>query len=482
LIHMGRKDFQIKIRGNRVEVTEIEAELLKLDAIRAAVVHAQANDAGEQRLIAYVVPDAARAPTISDLRRALAPRLPDYMMPSAFVFLESIPVVPNGRVDRSALPVPSSLRPELETAFVAARTSVEKALVGIWSEVLSLDQIGIDDDFFALGGHSLLAAKMFAVFDEKFGRSYPLSLLLSSPTIRKLAEHYSRPQETRRKLNSLVPLRSRGSQRPIFAVPGVFGNVLGFVELAREFGEDRPFYALQSVGLDGLQPPFETIEAMVEEYIKEIRSVQNSGPYVIIGACFGASVAYEIAHELMATGDEVVYLGLIDPNNLESRSDDAIGGVNFTAWNKGRAIVSLLSSRIKFYVEELRHVAGHERLHYLLRKAVSVGATLSNRNKTRPLTRELHQLEVANANRRALRRYHRRPLVGELKTFEVFESNHPRNSRSHELALQMMWNGKVNFYHCPARDSGDMIAKENAVELARMIADHIDTVHRVQVQ
>ena len=482
LIHMGRKDFQIKIRGNRVEVTEIEAELLKLDAIRAAVVHAQANDAGEHRLIADVVPDAAKVPTISDLRRALAPKLPDYMMPSAFVFLKSIPVVPNGRVDRSALPPPLSLRPELETAFVVARTSVEKALVGIWSEVLSLDEIGIDDDFFELGGHSLLAAKMFAALDEKFGRSYPLSLLLSSPTIRQLAEHYSRPQETRRKLISLVPLRSKGGQTPIFAVPGVFGNVLGFVELARELGEDRPFYGLQSVGLDGLQPPLETIEAMVEGYIKEIRSVRNSGPYIIIGACFGATVAYEMARELMATGNEVLYLGLIDPNNLEFTTDDGVGHAHFTGWNKAHTIGNLLASRIKAYADELRHTSGHERLHFLLRKAVSVGATLANHNKSTRLSREIHQLEVANANRRALRRYHRRPLVGKLKTFEVFESNHSRNSRSAELALEMMWIGKVNFYQCTARDSGDMLSNENAVDLARRIGGRIDTAHRSEVQ
>ena len=110
-----------------------------------------------------------------------------------------------------------------------------------------------------------MAAKMFAMLDEKFARTYPLSLLLSSPTIRQLAEHYDRPVETLRKLTSLVPLRSRGSLPPVFAVPGVFGNVLGYVELARELGEDQPFYALQAVGLDGLQSPFATIEANANE-------------------------------------------------------------------------------------------------------------------------------------------------------------------------------------------------------------------------
>ena len=481
LIHMGRKDFQVKIRGNRVEVTEIEAALLKLDSIRAAVVHAQADDAGEQRLVAYVVPAAGKAPTISDLRRALAPSLPDYMMPSAFVFLESIPVVPNGRVDRSALPAPSLLRPKLETSFVASRTPVEAELARIWSEVLSLDQVGIDDDFFSLGGHSLLAAKMFAILDEKFGRTYPLSLLLSSPTIRQLAEHFGRPQETRRKLTSLVPLRSRGNQPSVFAVPGVFGNVLGYAELARELGDDQPFYALQSLGLDGLQPPIETIEAMAEQFIREIRSVQSQGPYVIIGTCFGATVAYEIAHQLLAARNEVAYLGLIDPSNLEYRGDNAMSGEHFEAWNKTRAIVNLLSSRIKLYGEELRNAAGHERIYYVLRKAFFVGATLTDRNKTKRLTRELHQLEVARANRRALRHYRREPLIGPLTTFEVFESNHPRNRRSDKFSWQILWSGEVKFYHFPAKDSGDMLVKKNVVELSRMIAERLDTAPRSQM-
>jgi len=478
LIHMGRSDFQVKIRGNRVEVAEIEAALLKLDSLRAAVVHPQADDAGDQRLIAYVVPAAGTAPTVSDIRRALAPSLPDYMMPSAFVYLERIPVVPNGRADRSALPVPSVLRPSLETPFTAARTSVEEGMVRIWTEVLSLDRVGIDDDFFSLGGHSLLAAKMFVRLDEKFGQLYPLSLLLSAPTIRQLAEHYGRPQETPRKLTSLVPLRSKGNRLPVFAVPGVFGNVLGYAELARTLGDDQPFYALEAVGLDGLRPPIETIEAMAGYYIKEIAAVHSHGPYVIIGACFGATVAYEIARQLMSAENEVSYLGLIDPNILESRDDHVISGERFEAFNKTRAVVNLLSSRITLYSQELRNASGRERLDYLLRKVSSVGATLTNPNKTKRLTRELHQLEVARANRRAIRRYRRELLIGQLTTFEVFESSHPRNRRADNISWQQMWGGEIKRYRFSAKDSGEMLASQNVTELGRLIAQHIAAVPR----
>ena len=473
LIHMGRNDFQVKIRGNRVEVTEIEAALLRLDSVRAAVVHAHADVASEQRLVAYVVPHTSKIPTTGELRRALATSLPIYMVPSAFVFLEAIPVVPNGRVDRSALPVPPIMRPELETAFAPPRSPVEKQLAQIWSEVLSLDQVGIDDNFFALGGHSLLAAKMFAVLDEKFGRTYPLSLLLSSPTIRQLAEHYDCPVETLRKLTSLIPLRSRGSLPPVFAVPGVFGNVLGYVELARELGEDQPFYALQAVGLDGLQPPFATIEAIAEHYIGEIKSLHHQSPYVIIGACFGATVAYEMARRLLAAGNEVAYLALIDPHNLEDLDDLSVRDEGFKSWNRASTMLNLFSSRIHLYREELSKMAGHERISYFLRKAFTVSATLAHGNKTKPLTRELHQLEVARANRRALRHYRREPLTGSLRIFEVFMSNHHPNGSSERSAWQVLWNGEVKLHHVPAKDSGDMLTAKNVVELGRTIAERL---------
>jgi amino acid adenylation domain-containing protein len=472
LIHMGRNDFQIKIRGNRVEVTEIEAALLKLDSIRAAVVHAHADNAGEQHLVAYVVPAAGKPPTVSDLRRALAVSLPDYMMPSAFVFLESIPVVPNGRVDRSALPVPSFLRPDLETAFVEPRTAVEKDLALVWSEILSLDKVGIDDDFFSLGGHSLLAAKMFAVLDEKFGRTYPLSLLLSSPTIRLLAEHFDRPQVQPNKLTSLVPLRSKGSRLPIFAAPGVFGNVLEYAELARKLGDDQPFYALESVGLDGRQLPIETIERMAEHYIREIRSVQSRGPYAIIGACFGATVAYEIARQLLATGNEVAYLGLIDPRNLEYRGDGGIDGAHFKGSNRACTVGNLLSSRLKLYKDEFQSATGWERFQFVLRKAGSIGATLTNRNKTKRLSRELHQLEVVSANRRAIRRFRRRPLIGRLTAIDVFETNSDSQSN---ISWDRLLNVEVRLYLF----SANVLVNPNLI--SNKIAGRLDSAPRSQV-
>jgi len=187
LIHMGRKDFQVKIRGYRVEVAEIEIALLGLDSIKAAVVHAQADDGGEQRLVAYVVPATASTPTVSELRRPLVQTLPVYMVPSAFVFLDALPLLPNGKVDRRALPAPNQARPALDAPYVAPRTPIELDLASIWAEVLNVKQVGIHDHFLDLGGHSLLATRIISKVSDTFRVEVPLRSLFESPTVADMA-------------------------------------------------------------------------------------------------------------------------------------------------------------------------------------------------------------------------------------------------------------------------------------------------------
>ena len=188
LIHMGRKDYQVKIRGYRVEVAEIEEALLGIDSIEAAVVHAQADDAKEQRLVAYVVPAAGVAPTVSELRRALAQTLPDYMMPSAFVFLETLPLSPTGKIDRRALPAPNHARPALNAPYVAPRTPTESDLARIWAEVLELEQVGVHDHFLELGGDSLLATRILSRVVQTFRAELSIQALLAAPTVAQMAK------------------------------------------------------------------------------------------------------------------------------------------------------------------------------------------------------------------------------------------------------------------------------------------------------
>jgi len=186
LYHLGRKDSQVKTRGFRVEVSEIETALMNLDPVKEAVVLAQEDGVGNTRLVAYVVPSEP-SPTVSALRRALAGQLPHYMIPSAFVLLDAMPLTPNGKIDRRALPDRRNVRPELETPFVSPRTAVETQLAQIWAQVLGLDQVGVHDNFFDLGGHSLSAAQVIARVIKHFQVELSPVLLFQTPTVSEMA-------------------------------------------------------------------------------------------------------------------------------------------------------------------------------------------------------------------------------------------------------------------------------------------------------
>jgi amino acid adenylation domain-containing protein len=189
LVHLGRKDFQVKIRGHRVEVEEIERILLETNMVKEAVVMARQDPSGSKHLVAFLVPNGQPAPTVPTLRRVLAETLPDSMIPSAFVMLDAMPLTPNGKVDRQALSVPDQARPALESTFVAPRTPVEKVLTEIWAEVLGLEHVGIQDNFFELGGHSLLATQVMSRLRGAFQVELPLRSLFEAPTVANLAEH-----------------------------------------------------------------------------------------------------------------------------------------------------------------------------------------------------------------------------------------------------------------------------------------------------
>ena len=187
LEHLGRKDFQVKIRGYRVELAEIEMALLELTSIGEAAVVAREDTAGDQRLVAYLVPATEPAPSIGELRSHLNEKLPDYMVPSAFVFLDALPTLPSGKIDRRGLPPPGSARPALDNDYLAPRTAVETMLVRIWSEVLGLDQVGVHDNFLELGGDSLLAGQVIARVIGDFRVELPLRSLFESPTVADMA-------------------------------------------------------------------------------------------------------------------------------------------------------------------------------------------------------------------------------------------------------------------------------------------------------
>jgi acyl carrier protein len=209
---IGRLDHQIKIRGFRVETGEIESALSQHPSVRETVVLAREDNPGDKRLAAYVVASDSQPPT-NELRDFLKQKLPEYMVPSAFVFLDALPLTPNGKVDRRALPPPDARRPDLKESFVAPRAPAEEKLAAIWREILKLERVGIHDDFFDLGGHSLLATQLIFRICDAFQVELPLRSLFENPTVAGLAAQVARaPGETETVLAELESLSDEQAQ------------------------------------------------------------------------------------------------------------------------------------------------------------------------------------------------------------------------------------------------------------------------------
>lgn len=306
---LGRTDFQVKIRGFRVELGEIEAALGKHPSVGEAVVIARETD-GDKRLTGYIVPSRQR-PTTSELRSFLKDRLPEYMVPADFVFVGSLPLTPNGKVDRRALPAPESVEPGRDEGFVAPRDDFESRMARIWEQVLGKKPIGVSDNFFELGGHSLSAVRLMHRVEKEFGKKVLLTKLLEAPTVEQLVALVK--QDTPSASGSaVIPLQPRGSRPPFFLVHGLGGSVLRFHELARHITPDQPFYGIQAQGLDGSQPCLATVEDMVAAYLRQLRAAQPVGPYFLGGYSFGGLVALEMARRLLAEGQQIGVLALVD--------------------------------------------------------------------------------------------------------------------------------------------------------------------------
>jgi amino acid adenylation domain-containing protein len=312
---LGRIDGQVKVRGYRIELSEIETVLGEHEAVREAVVITR-KDEGDKHLVAFVVTCHDTSVTSEELRSFLAQRLPAHMVPSTITTLPELPLSANGKVDKAAL---AAVKPNTgERQVIASSESsalpsdqLEHKLLKIWERVLGVGTIDIDDDFFEMGGHSLLAVRLFAQIEKSFGRNLPLATLFQAPTVRQLA-NLMREAGWSALWSSLVPLQHGGNRRPFFCIHAAGGNVLEYHDLARLLGSDQPFYGLQAQGLDGNKPTHTTIVEMAAHYLKEIRDVQPEGPYLLGGRSSGGTIAFEMACQLMAAGEDVALLALLD--------------------------------------------------------------------------------------------------------------------------------------------------------------------------
>jgi amino acid adenylation domain-containing protein len=305
---LGRIDQQVKIRGHRIELGEVEAGLLRHPSVAAAVVVARADSVGGTRLVAYSVPGSGlTAPSAAELRRFLADSLPGYMIPSAFLVLDRLPVTPNGKIDRAALPEPAAG----PRAGMGPRDPLEQKLGLLWQDILGIDDPAIDDDFFALGGDSLQAAHLVARIGRDLGAQLPIASLLHGATIEAVARAL-RSQPAALAWSPLVALRAAGSRPPLYCVHPAGGTVLPYADLSRALGPDQPFHGLQALGFEEGQAPLSTVEAMATVYVDAIRAAQPTGPYHLSGWSFGAVVAFAMAQKIRAEGGEVGQLIVLD--------------------------------------------------------------------------------------------------------------------------------------------------------------------------
>ncbi len=537
----GRKDFQIKIRGFRVELGEIEAALAQHAQVREAVVVAKENAAGDVQLIAYVVPhEKSRSTNFSlsrpveqessnnklklvgqdqgsittNLRDFLKQKLPEYMVPGAFVVLDSLPLTASGKLDRRALPAPVISIHRTEVVHAAPETALQKSLASIWSDVLQVNAVGVHDNFFELGGHSLLAVRLFAQIEKKLGKRLPLATLFQAPTVAQLAaviEKGVQKTSTTAPWSSLVAINpihrfaesaNLGAQAsclqmsakrepssrlkaaahcrqdvcapsiriaaheidprpPFFCVHALGGNVLEYYDLARHLGADQPFYGLQSAGLDGSRPPHSRVEDMAAHYIKELREVQPHGPYFIGGRSLGGMVAFEMAQQLTGQGEAIGLLALLDtyPSGYAKlfRNEATL-----------RAALRRGLKRTKAHFANLRSLSVNEGLSYLARKARFAPTKMKSQ-----LWRRIYQ-SYENVGR---------PLPRMLKDIKEF------NSLAIRDYAPKVYDGKVTLFWASAdlRTSIDLVDGWRAlagggIEVHEIPGSHLDIVKEPHVQ
>jgi amino acid adenylation domain-containing protein len=408
----GRADEQVKIRGHRIELAEVRQAIAAHPEVKQVFLMVREDHPGDKRLFAYVT---LRRPTPAAqelLRQHTKNKLPAHMLPAAFVVVDSIPLTTNGKVDRKKLPAPD-YRPKLGHSHSAADDDFETILTHLWQELLQMDNLGLDANFFDLGGHSLLAARLIARIERQTGNNIPMATLFEAPTIAKLADRLRR-HTYESAWSPLVELHvptEIATAKPFFCVHSLGANLVSFHKVAALMRGDRPIYGLQPHGLDGRQEPLGTIEEMASAYLQEIRKKQLHGPYYLGGICLGGVIAYEIAQQLQAAGETVALTVLIDsylPGKMKHLHE--------------RSPLALYVDR---HIGEMFLLPGMARLKYVARwlanGGIRFGRLVGVRDRS-SLARATGK--VATAHRRAILSYRAKSFAGKIVQLMCSDAAH----------------------------------------------------------
>jgi len=367
---LGRADNQVKLRGFRIELEEIEAVLDSHPSIRKSVAKVVNVGDGHQSLVAYVVPKDKNRVDEEDWRQHALRSLPWYMVPSSFKVVESFLLTPNGKVDRKALPEFQFSKPlEIENGVEVQEDSLEPTVLDCWRRLLNRPDIGLDHDFFQAGGHSILAMRMLAEMNKKLSLKIPVSHLVEAPTARKFAEQLMQTKDFPGRY--LVSMQPEGSLPPVYLVHHLLGDVLVYRSVARQFAPHRPVF--------GIQPPVDLIhrsqtyslKALASDYVGEILKRQTAGPIHLAGFSSGSVIAFEMARQLENLGIEVGMLALID-GEVQAEGPPMPAAVKYAKMvvRKFCKIAFKLEDELadgprQFVMKRLRHLWLHSRVRAL---------------------------------------------------------------------------------------------------------------------
>ncbi|MGP3964129.1 non-ribosomal peptide synthetase [Nonomuraea sp. 3N208] len=382
--YLGRMDDQVKVRGMRVELGEIEAVLARHPTVQAAAVRPVGGV-----LAAYVVGRA----DAQELAGFLRERLPEHMIPASFTELERLPVTANGKLDRKALPDPA---PAARAPYEAPRDDLERTLTEIWADILGVEQVGIRDDFFDLGGHSLLALRLALRMRQELDREIPVGTVLAAPTVALLAEALADEGDNPVSRGRVVPLRTTGKRPPLFLIHALGGQVFRYRPLAQHLGEDQPVYAIPAHGLTAGDAVHTSIDEMAEAYAGYIREIAPAGPYFLGGFCIGGNIALEVARRLRASGETVPYVFL-----AWSSADEPVVGSTLED-DTALMVHALAGGATSLDPRELSMLEPAERLLKIVNAATKEGQL---RTETDDLDQIQRYVEVFRANAQAVGRY-----------------------------------------------------------------------------
>ena len=420
--YLGRIDQQVQLRGFRVELGEIESVLLTHPQVREAKVILREDTPGDQRLAAYLIPSNGVTPTVTELREHLQKKVPDYMVPAAFVTLKQFPLTNNGKLDTKALPQPTTDRAALASSYTAPQSDAEKTLAKIWQDVLKTDRVGATDNFFELGGHSLLGLALFTRIQKELDVALPLATLFQAPTLGALAkiiESLRQPEikvepqltpvlnEIASVSSILALVQSEGTKTPLFSIHGGDGGSLFYGQLATGLQHERRFYAIEAPSLMDRSEVLSdlSVEGCAERYLREIKKVQPVGPYLLGGYSFGGVVAWEMAQQLRHSDEEVLGVILFDTSNprVEHRNRYSLAERISAYWrlNKDKPVLSRVGALAARFANGMISKRKHFAAVREAERALKNGLEVSN---------DIRLIQVREAHTQAFERYVPKPL------------------------------------------------------------------------